>query len=149
MKTVHVDKMEITGISVRTTNACEMNPETAKIGALHQRFDDKVSIDYKNGARVYGVYYDYASDENGEFSILAGADRISESSLENPERVSIAAGEYLVFRAQGEIPAIVIETWSKVWAYFSANEAGHERAFTTDFELYRSQDVVELYIAVR
>ena len=75
MKVIQIDEKQIKGISIRTTHANEMNPETSKIAALYQKFDEKVPVDYKNGARVYGVYYNYESDYSGKFSVLAGTER--------------------------------------------------------------------------
>jgi len=118
MKIVQFNNKKISGISIRTTNANEMNPETAKIGALYQQFDKNVSVDYKNGARVYGVYFNYESDASGEFSVLSGADQVETSNI-SLEEITLPDGKYLVFEATGEMPHAVIETWGKIWAYFS------------------------------
>lgn len=149
VKIVRLDEKQIKGISIRTTNAKEMNPETSKIGALHQQFDEKVPINYKNGARVYGVYYNYESDYSGEFSVLAGSDQIDKTLTKNLENVSIHSGTYMAFEAKGEVPQVVIETWSKIWDYFSQEDAQYQRAYTTDFEFYKNQNEVEIYIAVK
>lgn len=149
MKIIQLDEKQITGISIRTTNACEMNPATSKIGGLHQQFDEKVSVDYKNGARVYGVYYHYESDYSGEFSVLAGTDQIGQTPIDNLESVTIANGTYLVFKAKGEVPQIVIQTWAKIWDYFSKEDTPYQRAYTTDFEFYKNQNEIEIYIAVK
>ncbi len=149
MKIVQLDEKQIKGISIRTTNANEMNPETSKIGALHQQFDEKVPINYKNGACVYGVYYNYESDYSGEFSVLAGSDQIDKTLTNNLENVSIPSGIYMAFEAKGEVPQVVIETWSKIWDYFSQEDAQYQRAYTTDFEFYKNQNEVEIYIAVK
>jgi predicted transcriptional regulator YdeE len=140
---------KIWGISVRTTNANEFNPETARIGALYQAFDKKVPVDYKNGARVYGVYYDYESDHKGEFSVLAGTDQLSEPAAETLQQITLKAGDYLVFNAKGQVPQVVIETWAKIWDYFSNPECEYQRAYTSDFEHYKSQDEVDICIAVK
>lgn len=149
MKIVQLDEKQIKGISIRTTNAKEMNPETSKIGALHQQFDEMVPINYKSGARVYGVYYNYESDYSGEFSVLAGSDQIDKTLTNNLENVSIPSGIYMAFEAKGEVPQVVIETWSKIWDYFSQEDAQYQRAYTTDFEFYKNQNEVEIYIAVK
>lgn len=138
----------IQGISTHTTNANEMNPETAKIGALHQEFDNTVRVDYKNGARVYGVYYDYESDARGEFSVLAGADKI-ESTKVPLQEITLPAGDYLVFSGKGEMPQAVIDTWMQVWNYFAEDkQPTHKRAYTIDFEFYKNEDEVDIYIAI-
>jgi len=149
VKIVQLEEKQIRGISLRTNNANEANPETSKIGALHQQFDEKVTVNYKNGARVYGVYYNYESDHKGEFSVMAGADQIENSTAENLESVSLRAGPYMVFEAKGEVPKVVIETWTKVWAYFSNGDSQYQRAYTTDFEFYKNQTQIEIYIAVK
>ena len=148
MKIVEAEEKQISGISIRTTNANEMNPATAKIGALYQRFDQNVSVDYKSGARVYGVYYDYESDASGEFNVLAGSDCV-ESTTERLEQVLIPAGKYMVFEGKGEMPQAVIDAWSKVWEYFANENSPHQRTYTIDFECYKSQDEADVHIAIR
>lgn len=110
MKIVRVGKKQIKGISVRTTNANEMDPETSKIGGLWQTFYEKISVALENGATVYGVYYNYESDASGEFSILAGSDHIREPSKIALEQVSVENGNYMIFEARGDMPQIVIDT---------------------------------------
>lgn len=149
MKLVTVEEKIITGICVRTSNASEFNPKTARIGALYQDFDQKVAVDYKRGARVYGVYYDYESDHLGEFSVLAGTDQLTEAPTEQLEQITLGRGDYLVFSAKGPVPQVVIDTWARVWDYFSNAESEHQRAYTTAFEHYKSQDEVDIYIAVK
>ena len=79
MQLVTVNEKIISGLSIRTRNALEMNPETAQIGKLIQRFDQNIRVNFKEGARVYSVYFDYESDVSGEYTMLAGADRIESS----------------------------------------------------------------------
>lgn len=149
MKIVQLNEKKIKGISTRTTNAGEMNPLTAKIGALHQKFDATVPVNYKDGARVYGVYYNYESDHSGEYSVMAGADLVDKAIADTLETVTLPAGAYMVFDAKGEVPQIVIETWSKIWEYFSTGDAQYQRSYMTDFEFYKSQHEIEIYIAVK
>ena len=137
---------QVYGFSIRTNNADEMNPKTAKIAALHQKFDQQVIVDYESGERVYAIYYDYESDASGDYSVLAGFD--GKDDKNNLELVEIQAGDYLVFSAKGNIPQIVIETWVEIWAYFSSQSCVHTRLFTTDFEFYKSSDEVEIHIAI-
>ncbi len=148
MQLVTVNEKIISGLSIRTRNALEMNPETAQIGKLIQRFDQNIRVNFKEGARVYSVYFDYESDVSGEYTMLAGADRI-ESSKEVLQEVTIRAGTYLMFSGCGEVPQMVIDTWSTIWQYFSDPKAAHQRAYTTDFEFYPSQHAVEIYIAIK
>ena len=149
MKIVELESKQIKGISTRTTNAGEMNPQTAKIGALHQKFDETVSVNYKEGARVYGVYYNYESDHAGAYSVMAGADRLEQKIAAKLETLTLPAGTYMVFAAEGEVPQVVIETWSKIWGYFSSGDAPYQRNYTTDFEFYKNQNEIEIYIALK
>lgn len=149
MEIVQLNDKQITGISIRTKNADEMNPATAKIGALYHRFDGQVPVDYKNGARVYGVYFNYESDHRGEFSVLAGVDRVDPAHAENLEKVTLPAAKYMVFEGKGEMPKVVIETWKTIWDYFSQPGVQYQRAYTTDFEFYKSQTEVAIHIAIK
>ncbi|GLX79219.1 hypothetical protein tinsulaeT_25590 [Thalassotalea insulae] len=51
-----------------------MSPDNGKIPALWQEFNNKVPVNYPQGERVYGVYFDYESDHTGKFTVLAGFD---------------------------------------------------------------------------
>jgi len=151
---MRIEKIEdklIYGISTRTKNINEMNPQTAKIGTIWQKFDSTVEVDYQNGQKVYGLYYNFESDANGEFDVLAGYD-ISNDSLET---IKIQKGKYLVFHKSFEqtddstrIQA-VIETWGKVWEYFSNENSQYKRIYTTDFEYYKNQNEIEIYISIQ
>lgn len=159
MEVIRVEELLVKGISVRTNNADEMNPDQAKIGKLWQQFDQQVPVDYQHGERVYGIYSDYESDASGEFTVLAGYvpndpstavshSLGSHSACSELEQVTIPSGNYLVFHGEGDMPQVVIDTWMKVWDYFSQPDASHQRAFTVDFEFYRSEREVEIHIAI-
>ena len=149
MKLVEINEKRVIGLSTRTTNAKEMNPATRRISSLWKEFDDTVKVDYKNGSRVYGVYFNYKSDVTGEYSVLAGTDQLDAGRYGELETIVIQSGKYLVFTARGEIPGIVFETWGKVWEYFSKKDAEYERLYTTDFEYYVNQNEIQVYIAVK
>lgn len=127
-----------------------MNPETAIIGKTWQKFDSEVPVDYQGGERVYGVYYNYESDANGEFTVLVGTTRPN-SSLEN---VTIQKGEYLVFDGKASTAddkgrvQTVIDTWGKVWSYFGSSHSKYKRAYRTDFEYYKNQTAISIYISI-
>lgn len=150
MKIEVIDEKQIYGLSVRTTNTNEMNPETAKIGKTWQKFDSEVSVDYQGGERVYGVYYDYESDANGKFTVLAG----TETPNNSLEKVTIQKGKYLVFEGKastsddkGRVQA-VIDTWGEIWSYFGNSSSAHKRAYKTDFEFYKNQTEISIYISI-
>jgi len=147
MKILQLDERQIQGISIRTTNADEMNPKSARIAGLYQRFDEEVRVDYRAGERVYGVYFDYESDATGEFSVLAGSEQALSGSLEL-EQIRIPAGRYMVFAASGEMPQVVIDTWSRIWEYYASDDVPYKRAYSVDFEYYKSPNEIEIYIAI-
>jgi predicted transcriptional regulator YdeE len=46
------------------------------------------------------------------------------------------------------MPQTLIQTWIAIWDYF-AKDSEYKRAYTTDFELYRGGDAVDIHIAVK
>jgi len=144
-----VSAQTINGLSTRTDNASEMDPNKGKIGALWQTFDEAVPVDYKNGERVYGVYSDYESDHSGKFTVHACFDGASFPASSNLEKVTIPKAKYLVFTHQGEMPQIAFDAWTEVWNYFSSEQAEFTREYSTDFEFYPSGNQIEVHIAVK
>jgi predicted transcriptional regulator YdeE len=147
-----IEPFRVAGISVRTTNEAEMSPETAKLGSLWGRFyqegiPGKV-VNQVPGSPVYGVYSDYESDVNGQYTVTAGV-QIEASATGGHEftHVDVVGGEYLVFEGKGAMPQVVIETWISVWDYFSAG-GEFKRAYTTDFELYKGTDEIAIHISI-
>lgn len=146
MQIVSVEKFTVTGVQVRTKNADEMNADSAKIGGLWQKFGSSIAPKLTSDSIVYGVYCHYESDANGEFDVLAGSNVLSEAN--DLESVTIEAGEYMVFSQKGAMPQSVINAWVEIWQYFSERPE-RERAYTTDFECYKSDDEVEVFIAIK
>lgn len=139
----------IAGLSVRTKNADEMNFATARIPGLWQRFyAEGIAAKIENRADphvTYGVYTNYASDVNGEYTLLVGAEG---SGGEGLTVVDVPAQRYRVFESRGEMPHAVIQGWQQVWEHFGRGD--EQRAYTTDLELYDDRDPqrVKLYIAI-
>ena len=148
MQLRQINSRTITGLSISTNNALEMAPETGQIPALWQEFNQNVTVNYQDGGKTYGVYFNYESDHNGQYSVLAGSEHV-ESKHPNLVDVDIVAGQYLVFSKQGEMPQIAIDAWAEVWHYFASPDCPHKRSFTTDFEFYPSEQEIELHIAIK
>ncbi|HKS95057.1 MAG TPA: GyrI-like domain-containing protein [Terriglobia bacterium] len=150
--------MNVVGLEIRTSNAREADPATAKIPGLWQRvFAQKVPGRIPHGMNpgtLLAVYTRYESDHNGEYSLVVGSEvSVLDGIPQDMTAVTLAASEYLVFEARGPMPQAVIETWSRIWDYFASHPA-HRRAYTADFELYepRSQGPspeVDIYIAIQ
>ena len=148
MQNVFWPGKSIQGLSQRTNNRNEQNPATAKIATLCQQFDANVSVDYRAGSRVYIAYYAYASDYNGDYSVLVGTDQASISAQIPLQTVQLPVGNYLKFTATGQVPQVVIATWQTIWAYFADPACPHRRAYAVDFEFYKSATELEIYIGL-
>lgn len=132
----------INGLKTRSKNVDEMNFDTQKIGPLWGRFIGTYAPPFPH----YGVYTNYASDMQGEYDVLAGAEEKLEG--EEIENVTIKAGRYLKFSAKGELHTAVMQCWEQIWAYFQDPSIDERRAYETDFEVYKSMEEVEVYVGV-
>ena len=106
-----VAAFRVAGIAVRTTNAAEADPASARIGPLWDRFfseswQHKLPPPGADG-RVFGVYSGYASDQHGAFDVTAGvAAPANHQALQGATTVDIEAGTYQVFEAEGQMPQL-------------------------------------------
>ena len=148
--------MHVVGIEVRTKNALEANPATARIGPLWGRFleekaSEKIAHQMDPGT-VLGVYTNYESDHTGFYTLIIGAQvKDAKSIPKGMVGITIPAAEYLVFPAPGKVPQAIVVAWGEVWDYFAQNPAAR-RAFTADFELYKTANGeagAEIYVATK
>jgi predicted transcriptional regulator YdeE len=153
LNVVTKEEKKIIGVETRTSNSVEANPQTAKIPALWQKFfqvEEKIP-NRKNADTMLGTYTNYESDHNGEYSLIVSSEVSSLDDIPNKMvGIAIPTARYLVFTAEGQMPAALIETWAQIWQYFSANPE-YQRAYTTDFELHdkNNESRAEVYIAVK
>ena len=147
MQKVKLENKTIIGLKARTKNEDEMNPKVAKIGALWQNFfENIIPLLGETPPPLYGVYSNYESDAHGEFDVLVGAESVE--LTDDREKIILKEGTYLCFESKGEMPQAVIDTWAKIWAYFSDDNCQEKRTYGTDFELYLNQNEAEIYIGV-
>ena len=151
-KLTKVTEKKIIGIETHTNNQNEMNPSTAKIPGLWGKFFSEgliKKIPNKIDPNILlGVYTNYESDHTGEYSLIASSEVSSHDSI--PTRMVgsvIPSGSYLVFEAKGELPDALIKTWMHIWEFFPGNNQ-YKRIYTADFELYKGENEVDIYIAV-
>ncbi|EKF9639193.1 effector binding domain-containing protein [Vibrio cholerae] len=149
MNVNNIDGFEVVGLSVRTTNASELNPSTAKIGQLWERFYANAGQKLSERSKVYGVYTNYESDSKGAFDVIACSDELSTEVLLDAIKVEIVSGNYVVFSAMGELPQAVLNLWAVVLNFFDSENCPYERSYTTDFEYYKSNTEVEIFISVK
>ncbi len=139
------DAFKIAGLTVRTTNREENDPQSARIGKLWTRFFDERAYERPHridDMRLYGVYSAYESDAHGAFDITTGV-----AVADGPETVRIEAGDYLVFSGQGEMPQMVLAVWQSIWQYFEQHPE-IKRTYLSDFEAYSGPDQVAIHIGV-
>ena len=74
----------------------------------------------QNESDLYAVYTDYASDANGDYTLVLGA-KVQPGT--NPSEGMIAkvvpAGRYAVFTSErGPVAKVVVETWMRIWSHY-------------------------------
>ena len=141
----HLESIAVAGLTARTTNGAESDPSTAHLAALWGRFfAENVMQTTPNRSpdpRNFGVYSGYESDASGAFDVTAGV------AVTDGATVTIEAGDYLVFKAEGAVPMSVIAAWQRVWQYFE-DHPDIKRRHATDFEAYSSPTQAAVYIGV-
>ena len=153
-KLVRHPAFQAMGLATRTTNALEMNSATARIPTIWQRFFAEnvgAAIPHRTHPQnLLGVYTNYVSDHTGEYSMIVAAEVDERTDQTGLTYLTVPVTNYLVFSASGAMPQTVVETWQRVWAYFTPG-AAHQRAYTVDFERYDAArpDFIEIYIAIK
>jgi predicted transcriptional regulator YdeE len=160
---VKLGEIKLVGISVRTKNQDEFNPETAKIGKtfgqfLSQKLGDKIK-NRKNPGVLFSVYTDYESNEHGGYTYFLGEEvtHFDDLSILNHglKALTISAAKYQKFTTEsGSLPGVVVQAWMEIWK-MSPKDFDEERAYQADFEIYdhRAMNpldaVVDIYIGVK
>jgi predicted transcriptional regulator YdeE len=156
-KIVQLDGFEVIGIAARTNNATEAGPEGV-IPRLWQRAIQEHAIDHvsdKTDSNLYAVYTDYASDANGDYTlVLGGKVRPGATAPAGMIAKAVPAGRYAVFSSErGPVAKVVVGTWLRIWTYYQSPANG-QRAYRADFEVYDeraadpNQAQVDIYIGV-
>jgi predicted transcriptional regulator YdeE len=139
MNQVTIEGFSVSGPSERTSNLVE----ASLVGKIPKLWSDFYTSRPSACDKLYGVYFDYESDAAGQFTVAVGA------KVDGNQKavVNIAGGTYLAFRAQGAMPAAVIEVWQHIWAHFM-EQRPYARAYVTDFEEYRGAEEVVVYVGI-
>ena len=151
-KTVELDKFQVVGISVRTTNQNEQSK--SDIGNLFTMFTRLGLVDKipnKKTSDIYCIYTDYEGDFNAPYTVILGCKVLSiEENLANGfVGKTIPKTKYQVYKSTGKLPDCVGETWNKIW------KSDIDRKYVADFDLYgaKSQDPnhaeVDTYVSVK
>jgi predicted transcriptional regulator YdeE len=143
--------LHVVGISTRTTNRNEGDPATARIPGLWQTyFADAIANEIPNrldDGTVLGVYFGYASDHTGPYTLLVGQQVADANEVpEDLQYVDVPRGRYALFVCDAGTPAALAAAWNAIWTYFAAPGA-ECRAYTADVEVHRA-GTVEIYVSV-
>lgn len=145
---IQLASIKLAGITTRTNNASEMDPERAKIGLTQQAYfasqvADKKIANRKNPNTTLCVYTDYESDFTGDYTYFIGEEVSSFDGMDEClERLIIPAQTYAKFTNNpGPMPKVCIDMWKQIWQ-MQAPDLGGNRAYIADFEIYdeRSRD---------
>lgn len=152
--------IKLVGLMARTNNKNEMNPASAKIGALFHRFCSEQLAEQiphrHNPGVMIAAYTDYASDEHGDYTYFIGEEVSDfEGVPETLTTLSIPAQQYRKFTTPaGKMPDVVIHAWQQIWQ-MSPAQLGGQRAYHADFERYdqraydSDQAVMDIYIGIQ
>ncbi len=157
---IKLQTIQLVGITARTNNANEMNPETGKIPAMIQKYfhgglSEKI-LNRKNPGTTFCAYTNYESDVTGDYTYFIGEEVTSiEEIPDGFKTLTIPAQNYAKFTNKpGPMPAVCIGMWQNIWA-MKPSDLGNGRSYIADFEVYdnRSADqnnaVLDIYIGLR
>lgn len=157
---INKDEIKLVGLTTRTNNKNEMNPETAKIGAVVNQF-----LGQSMGSRIpnrqnpgvtFSVYTDYESDEHGGYAYFIGeAVNTFDDAPKEFAQLIIPTATYQKFTMpSGKMPDVVIQAWQEIWK-MTAEDFEGQRAYQADFEVYDeramdpAQSTVDIYIGIK
>lgn len=149
---MNIQKFNVIGISIRTTNENEQSGKD--IPALWNKFlsegiQNKIS--HKVSDDIVCIYTDYEKDHTKPYTTILGC------MVDNLDVIpdgftgkTIEGFNYKKFTAKGNLAdGIVINEWIKIW------NSDLERIFTSDFEIYgekaqNPEDAeVDIFIAIK
>jgi len=143
----------VAGYEIRTSNAAEANPETARIPALWERIErgELEALIPKRLAKgkPFAVYHNYQSDHRGPYSLLVGYQVIDQDDVPmGLSGLNVPAGRYLMFTAEGPKPGSLEQAWRYISHYFEQPGAPL-RAYTFDYEIHDNTQRVSIFVAIK
>jgi predicted transcriptional regulator YdeE len=157
IKSASITPVTVIGIAVRTDNAKESTANGIIPKQWQKFFSEGIAARIPNATSpsFYGVYSDYASDHNGEYTYVIGQAVKDGTAAPNGLVVKqIPAGKYAVFTTEvGPFAKVIPDAWQRI---FKLEEEGKlRRAYKTDFEIYdqRAQNPqngqIDIYIGLK
>ncbi len=148
------------GLTARTNNKNEMNPQTSKIAPLAKSYwYGGVANHIKHRRQpgvTYAVYAEYESDEHGDYTYFIGeaVDSVEDQDLSQFKILTIPESHYQkLTTVPGKMPEVVIDAWQQIWK-MKPGDFGGKRKYIADFEIYdqRAADlnntVLDVYIGI-
>jgi predicted transcriptional regulator YdeE len=157
IKSTSISPFTVIGIAARTDNAKESTANGIIPKQWQKFFSEGMAARIPNttGSTFYGVYSDYASDHNGEYTYAVGqAVKDGTAAPSGMVVIRVPAGQYAVFTTEvGTFSKVIPDAWQRI---FKLEEEGKlKRAYKTDFEIYdqRAQNPqngqIEIYIGMK
>lgn len=149
---VKLEEKEVMGFTARTNNN---SPQVgAVIGGLWEKFfgeNGYAKIPEKKTGKTLGIYTDYASDVNGDYTVMTACEVTGVASEEKAKSLGmevrkIPAGNYAKFVVRGDMKQVVAEAWQEIW------QMDLKRSYGYDFEEYQNDDMenaeIHIYISL-
>lgn len=153
-------EMKLVGLSVRTNNKNEMNPQTSKIAELAGRFwgqniANQIS-NRQNPGVTFSVYTEYDSNEHGDYTYFIGEEVNAFENIPNTfQKLVIPFSKYQKFTTpEDKIPDVIINAWQQIWKMSESDFSG-KRTYIADFEVFDqrasnpNQVVLDIYIGIK
>lgn len=145
---IFLDEKNVVGFSARTNNS---SPEMgAIIGGLWQKLylpENFSAVKERSNEKALGIYTDYSSDENGDYTIMTAFEVENNTEQAGFELRKIPAGKYAKFVVKGNMLTAVQEFWQNLWSMEL------DRSFVCDFEEYQNADPenaeIHIYISIK
>lgn len=144
-ETVQVPAMRVVGTSIRASNQAEAEaaPDTGPIAALWKSVAD---LDLEKRIRnphvtgeVVAVYHNYERDAGGEYTLTIGLRVTSLHQVpEGLDGIEVPFQTYARFPVKGPAGTAITDAWKEI------HDAGLNRAFTFDLEIYQPESSPEM-----
>jgi predicted transcriptional regulator YdeE len=131
---VKTDEIRLMRISLKSKTSNLNGQSAVDCGNLWQEFERGAfsgKIPGRLSNSVYAVYYAYEGDYMQPFSYFIGYP-VKKDAQANPgiEMLTIPAGAYKKFTAEGVLPDCISNAWKNIW------KSDNPRAYQFDFEVY-------------
>ena len=145
---VNMKEKTVAGFAARTNNSSADMRKT--LCGLWKRFysSEGAALNaHKTNNKTLGIYTDYSSDENGDYTAMAACEVDGINIPEGFETRKIPSGKYAKFIVKGNMTRAVQEFWISLW------NMRLPRSFLFDFEEYQNSDCenaeIHIYISLK